>query len=49
MFNSLRSEQDAWTNCVKVVLGLLGKKKIKKSKIFQISYAIFTYQSKHRG
>ncbi|KAL7318461.1 hypothetical protein PS15m_001704 [Mucor circinelloides] len=23
MFNSLRSEKDAWTNCVKVVLGLL--------------------------
>lgn len=27
MFNSLRSEQDAWANCIKIVLGLLGKKK----------------------
>jgi hypothetical protein len=48
MFNSLRSEQDAWANCIKIVLGLLGKKK-KKGKIFQILYAIFIYQSKHRG
>jgi hypothetical protein len=43
MFDRLRSEKDAWTSCVKIILGLLGVKKLLTYHLCQNIY-LYTLQ-----